>query len=373
MPTKNTKKTICFISPAIYPLLQKNSKTRSAGGAEAQFKAIGSELAKKGYNVHFITDDYGQEPTEKINDIWTHKTSFRYLGQGKKYLPLDWIKLIITANKINADFYFIKVPKDLLFPLGIFCRLTRGKLIYVGQSDKDVNIKLLLTLQNKFAVYLYRAGMSFVDYAVAQTKIQLQGFKKFGKPTSIIKNVVTLHKPALEEKKNYILWVGNDTTNKQAELVPELALQLPNYTFKMILATADDSILDKTFRQKSVEIKNFDYIGFVPFRKIAHYFAHATLLINTSVREGFPNVFLQAWQNGTPVISLHVDPDRIISTYGIGMCASGNLQTMCDSINTLMKNHDLLKKMRNKSVDYVQQEHDLQKGINEYIKIIDSL
>ncbi len=366
------KKRLCFISPAIYPLLCQDTNVRSAGGSEIQLKTIGCELAEMGYEIHFITDDYGQPPVEKVGKVWVHNASFRYLGKGKRYLLIDWLKLVRTAYKIGAKRYFLKLPKDALLPLGFLCRLTNRKLVYIGQSDKDVDLKLLFKVQSKIAASIYRLGMFFVNTTIAQTEIQLKGFRNFGKQSSLIKNVVTFPLVNFTEKDNSILWVGNDTINKQAHVVPELALQLPDFQFKMILATKNGSKADILFKQKSLKIKNFEYLGFVPFHQIAPYFTKAKIFINTSLREGFPNVFLQAWQNATPVISLNVDPDQVIIKHSIGVCTKGDLSLFIDSINKFMTNKEFTKKTGRLAKKYISEEHDLAKGVQKYIKVIES-
>ena len=66
------------------------------------------------------------------------------------------------------------------------------------------------------------------------------------------------------------------------------------------------------------ETPNIEYLGQVPPEKAQQIIAEAAVLLCTSDVEGFPNTFVQAWSNGTPVVSLKIDPDRIIERVGLG-------------------------------------------------------
>ena len=51
-------KKICIISPSSYPLLVGDKNITSAGGAEAQLSVIGNGFADRGFEVHYIVDEY---------------------------------------------------------------------------------------------------------------------------------------------------------------------------------------------------------------------------------------------------------------------------------------------------------------------------
>ena len=81
---------------------------------------------------------------------------------------------------------------------------------------------------------------------------------------------------------------------------------------------------------------NIQYLGQVAPDKAQQVIADAGLLLSTSDVEGFPNTFVQAWSSGTPVVSLKVDPDQIISKSDLGV-VTGNCERAKAAIEALMK------------------------------------
>ena len=69
--------------------------------------------------------------------------------------------------------------------------------------------------------------------------------------------------------------------------------------------------------KEAEKLPNVTFLGTVPPIEMEGWFKKKKLFMNTSIREGFPNTFLQAWMNRVPVVSLNIDPDGIIEKYGL--------------------------------------------------------
>jgi hypothetical protein len=130
---------ICIISPFSYPLFDENCVVPKVGGAELQMFLLARELAEREYQVDMIVDECGQPDTTSIGAITLHKVALKYMGGSNFYLIPAWINLIATLFRIDADIHILKLPRTVMPPLGIYCRLRRKKLIFVGQIDNDVD------------------------------------------------------------------------------------------------------------------------------------------------------------------------------------------------------------------------------------------
>jgi len=363
---------ICIISPAAYPLLKNDDKIKSSGGAEAQLTTLGQAFSNNGFEVHFIVDDYGQANKEKVGRLILHKVAFRYLGGQNYFLLSDWFNLVRTLMGIGADIHLIKVPRNLLLPLGLYCRIAKCKLMLIGQTDKDVDPDYLKMNENVISYWFFRIGLLWVDYVLAQNEKQKIGYlKSYKKRAEIIRSVVTLPESEATEKSEYVLWVGTQRPLKQPELFIDLAKKLPEINFKMIMAPSQKNC--KAFSLNSLsKIPNLEYLGFVPFSSIPTYFKRASLLVNTSKIEGFPNTFLQAWQYGTPVVSVNVDPDDIIKKYNLGR-QSGSFKRLCDDVKVLMEDPKLRKASGIKAKKYVDNNHSIDVIIPRYLELFHEL
>jgi glycosyltransferase involved in cell wall biosynthesis len=83
------------------------------------------------------------------------------------------------------------------------------------------------------------------------------------------------------------------------------------------------------------ELPNVDFLGAVPYEDVNKYVARTKVFLNTSVVEGFPNTFLQAWVRKVPVVS-YFDPDRLIEKRNFGRRPENESQ-MCDALKELLE------------------------------------
>ncbi len=129
--------------------------------------------------------------------------------------------------------------------------------------------------------------------------------------------------------------------------------------------------LFEEIKRRADEIPNLKLTGMVPFKEVGEYFRKARLLVCTSIMEGFPNTFLQAWSLGVPVVSTF-DPDGTIEKYGIGR----HCTTLCDMIEAV---RDLLscgssyEETSGRSMEYVKQNHSPEVVSARYRELIERL
>src|SRR5690606_14904808 len=102
----------------------------------------------------------------------------------------------------------------------------------------------------------------------------------------------------------YTLWIGrSDAHVKRPDHLIELAAACPEQHFLMVM-TLEDAAVDRAIRERAPA--NVTILPRVDFDEIERYFKHATLFVNTSDFEGFPNTFLQAAKYRVPILSLRV-------------------------------------------------------------------
>lgn len=366
-------KRVCFISPTCYPLLDPSFGGGWGGGAEIQLVTIGRELSRAGLDVHFIVDDYGQAERVGVGGMTAHRAAFRYMGGSKLYLLPDWWRIFRILRKIRVDYCLIKVPPHLLSLLGLYCRLHGAKLIFIGQKDSDLDEQRIRRNEGAPGWWLYSMGLGMTDAVVAQTETQRKGFRDmFGKDAMVIRNVLTLEKGDAAGKEDYVLWVGNNTDDKQAHLVPELARALPDIRFRMIMSLESVRRGDSFIRDQLKDVPNLEYLGTVPFGEIAEHYKRARLFISTSRCEGFPNTFLQSWQCRTPVVSLLVDPDGVIMRHNLGRL-SGTMENMIHDIRELHAAPALCEKLGDNAYGYAAEYHSLESVVRSYCDLFGEL
>ena len=361
---------ICFISPKSYQVFDKNIKA-TFGGAEVQIAMLAKEFAKKSnIKVSMMVADYGQKNKTKIKNI-TFWTCLNW----RKWLPNKRHTLLKTFIEIDADVY-VKRALSLFSLMSAcimlyYCRHKKKVFVYMIAHDTEVDWRKSLykipgtkVLTN----YLFRTST-----LIAQNQYQYECLKKQGISATIIKSGYPI-KTKHEHKKAWVLWVGRSIWWKHPEYMITIAKRLPQYAFTIICPKASDQSHEEYLAlQKRFKIANVKFIDFVPFEEIDDYFAKAKLFINTSDNEWFPNTFIQARNNATPVISFNVDPDYILRDTHCWIVCDKNINTMERAIKRLLENNTIYEETQKKCIEYVQHNHSIIQNSAILLSLIDEI
>jgi glycosyltransferase involved in cell wall biosynthesis len=221
----------------------------------------------------------------------------------------------------------------------------------------------------------YRLGIRLADQIICQSKEQIHLLKSnFHKDGIVINNMNKFPEEAIIKKNPpIVIWVGTVKPEwKQPEIFLKLAKAIPEVKFQMIGGPSENLAFYEKIKSEACKIQNLEFVGFVPFPQIDKYFSNASIIVNTSSVEGFPNTFIQAWFRGVPAISLNVDPDEIICRYKLGF-HSKTFDQMVADVKTLIYDKNLREEFGLNALKYSEREFDCKKIITQYIKIFESL
>ena len=354
---------ICFVGFYAGPLFRP-ARTGDIGGAEVQLYTLARELARdSGFRVDFIVRDENGG-SETIDGVTVHKLPLLGKpGPGRKlaYAAGLW-RLLRT---IGADVVVQRAAGSQTAILGIYCALSRKRFIYMTAADSDVEPGMPAWYPGSATWQAYRLGLRLADRVIVQHDWQKQRLlDNYGK-TGIVRPCALEGcdaRPAAERRN--ILWVGRCERIKQPEMFISLAQAFPQLPFVMVCPpAASGPAYFESVRNQALRQRNLTFVEHVPFLEIGAYFQEASLFVNTSVQEGFPNTFVQAWMHGAPVVSLSVDPGRVMARHGLGISCDGSQTSLEMALSSLLADHLLRERLSLNACAYAREHHDIRRQV----------
>lgn len=318
--------SICFVSHFAYGALA-SIDTGHIGGVERQNALMAKWFAKNGYKVSMLTWDEGQADGTEIDGVKVFKMCRKEAGiKGLRFFWPKWTSLNSAMRRANADIYYQNCGEYTTGQVALWCRKNKRKFVYSVASDPDCDPKLpaMHTLRDKV---LYRYGLKHADKIIVQTQHQQKMLREgFGIQAVVIpmpcerldSNVAQKNLP---QKKSIVLWVGRISREKRFEWLLDIAGRCPDIQFDAVGSANSDSEYSCNLTKRSAGIPNVKIHGRVPHADMFEYYRCSTVLCCTSLYEGFPNTFLEAWSCGIPVVSTF-DPDGLIAKYNLGWTAT---------------------------------------------------
>ena len=301
------KPHVCFVAPHLWPVLSGDGAIREAGGAEVQQGMLVRLFARHGYRVSVVTQDYGQPQRVEVAGATVHK-AFRS-GAGLPVLRFLHPRLTTMWRRlaeVNADIYYYRSTAMWVGVVAAFCRRHGKRLVYAGASDKDFVPGQGGQVRYARDRWLYEQGLRAADAIVAQNAAQVATCREhYGREAVLIPSTYEL--PAARDAaavRDRVLWVGMMQPGKRPELFLELARAAPHRRFVMIGGPrAGADALFERVRAEAAQLPNVEFKGFLPPAQAEPWFDRARVVLNTSVWEGMPNTFLQAWARGVPTLA----------------------------------------------------------------------
>ncbi|MBD3215549.1 MAG: glycosyltransferase [Candidatus Lokiarchaeota archaeon] len=363
-----TKIKICFINHFGYSLYSNNYKDQRIGGAEVQLYLLSKEISKDNrFCVNVITDAYGEkQKMESFNDIKLFKIlpTERTLFNTIKGFIL-FFKFLI---KINPDIIIQRAVSHTSWMCALYAKVFGKKFIYSIANDYDVNGEFAQTIVGK----LYSIALNHTYHIVSQSLKQKMILKKWSDSKklkiSVIKSGYPFSRPKTHNKRS-ILWVGRGEPHKRPEIFLRLAKRFPKQIFIMICNKSYDVQNWKKIRKKARSISNLKFFPLIKFENINVFFKDSKIFINTSNYEGFPNTFIQALKNQTPIISLKANPDGFITKYDCGFVCDDNFNKLVENSVLLLTNQNLYGKISQNAFKYAKEHHDIEKVALKWKKL----
>jgi glycosyltransferase involved in cell wall biosynthesis len=298
---------LCFVAPRAWPVLSGDPAIPIVGGAEVQQSLLARLFAARGHRVSMICLDYGQPQRARVDGVEVVKFCRMKAGLPVlRFLHPRLTSMWRALRAVNADIYYCRSASMWVGVLAEFCRRYGRRSIYAGASNKDFVPDVGGQLAYARDRWLYRRGIARVDGIVAQNEEQRASLRATHRRDAVV--IPSCYQAPNERKSHgqgeYVLWVGTLHQGKRPELLLELARRLPHRRFVLVggpSAGAPD--LYERVRAQAATMPNVEMTGFLPLAQVEPLFDRARIFVNTSLYEGMPNTFLQAWARGLPTVA----------------------------------------------------------------------
>lgn len=350
---------ICFFSLSSRDILIKK-EIELITGPDLHHKLLSDTLIALCEEVEYITySDNGFH--EKLKD----KT--RIIMTYNENNSINIIKKVILINKAIRNsksnlIYYSGGANGLVIFLS---KINRKKTIFNVSSDNDVTLDFFKTPILSIKNFL---DILFTDEIIVQTNKQKSLIPKF------FQNKISLIKMPIEiteeynvaNKNNQVIWVGSINRVKRPDLYINLSDHLSDIDFVLIGGMGSDNEYNKYIMKLLENHQNIKYKGYLPKEEVKNELSISKLLINTSEYEGFPHVFLEAWNFKVPALTINIDPDGVISQNKAGIVCD-DYNELISNLNLLIKNHDMRSNMGENGYHYLINHHKY--DIKKYLKI----
>ena len=359
-PTANRKLRFAFV------VSQSWFTKQNYGGAEKQIYHLAKALVEKGHSVDVFSMDTDSAFTSagvRVLPAWNRKKGIPKL----RYMTYRIPCLLRKLKHGGYDVVYSRGFADHASAISLFKGYHGARSMIALASNANLFWplwRLTLSGRSRFKVIqewfkhiVYRnIALRHADVIVSQNDIQMKAAAKYSRTVKHLPSIYIPHDRAKSPEKSCdVVWIGGLRPAKGVDELLTILEKLPELSFCVIGRTsgARQNYYEGVFSDMS----NVTYFRYLSNERVHTVLERSRLLLNTSHYEGFPNTYLEAWFSGTPVVSLHADPDGLLEKESIGYCSKGDLEKLLLRMNDYLSNPTFLKEAGVRAHKYVAEKH----------------
>lgn len=363
---------ICFILGSHW------SYTKS--GSEYQAEVLIDYLKNKNYRVFYICAG-NKYARANINGVEVYALPRRkVLSKLGRPFFFDSSKILGILYDIQPDIIYQRVGFAYTGIAAHYARRNNCRMVWHIASENDVkthqfewNRSMLFGyIDKKFLEY----GIRNTDYIIGQAEYQDKLLREsYGRKCDLIVpnfHPMPKHEIRKEASSIKVVWVANFKRLKQPEIYIRLAEEFRDcidVNFVMIGRQGERN-WQAELESKIDRLDNLEYLGEKPIDEVNRILCESHIFVNTSIHEGFPNTFIQAWMRKVPVVSLNVDPDDILIENNMGF-HSGSFDQMIKDVERLVNDSELREEMGQRAQEYAFENHALEKNVERITRLFE--
>lgn len=360
-------KKICFVT--------NYHPKYNIGGAEVQCYYLASEFGRRGWDVSYVTFTSGN------NHSGFDSENFRLIKIRRKTFIDAILKIITTLFKLKPDVIYCRLVCEGFIAASIYKKKFNAVMLWCPGHDmychkKSLYDHLMSTNQglvSRLKNYVFYFGtldaIRSTDITFAQNQFQYESLCSQKKGSHIYKmwNAHPVPPEFSLTRIKMALWVSNFNLRKRFPLFCELSRKIStelNYiACGRIPDIPDVSRQARQFINKNPQI---DYRGEIGLEDVNNLLCHAMVLVHTSEAEGFPNVMIQSWLRGTPVLTFGIDPDNLIRNHGLGWVC-GSVNEARHIIERLCSDQEYACEVMKRCRDFAVKHFSLERAVDKII------
>jgi glycosyltransferase involved in cell wall biosynthesis len=362
------QRDIAIYSPMASDLYERDAAV--SGGAELQTMLLARSLAARGLRCAHIVVPLAGPPAELPEGLELVERG-AFAGRRLTGKAEEARRVWQGFHDADAGTYIFRGGWPVLGVAARFCRTNRRRLIFAAASDLNfVTPGVRGIKQAEFALYRYGARRS--DTIVVQTQGQGELARRMFPRARRIVEIPSFAEPAepSSAEPEAFLWTGRLADYKNPAAYVELARAVPEARFWMIPKYVEKYDSDAAVSRAARELPNMEVLDSRPRDELMRLVERSVAIVNTSPREGMPNLFLEGWARGIPALTFEFDPDGRIGAQGLGVSAGGSPERFADGARELWRTRGDRRELARHVRAYIHDTHGEQAVTRHWMDLL---